>query len=39
MVFTGIMFVLLKSAYSADILYIIHVIIDEIILVQYMIFF
>ena len=32
------MFLILKSAYSADILYIIHVIIDAIMFFQYVIF-
>ena len=36
--YNDITFVILKSAYSADILYSIHVIIDEIIFVQYIIF-
>ena len=34
----GVKFVILKSAYSADILYIIHVIIDAIIFVKYIFF-
>ena len=37
--YNDITFVILKSAYSADILYKIHAIIDAILFVQYMIFF
>ena len=36
--YNDITFVILKPAYSADILYTIHVIIDAILFVQYMIF-
>ena len=38
-VYNDITFVILKSAYSADILYTIHVIFDAILFVQHMIFF
>ena len=37
--YNDITFVILKSAYSADILYTIHDFIDAILFVQYMIFF